>query len=254
MKKLITTLLLIAILIISCAASADMPNFSAMSFEELQAMKMALDEEYNSRPESSEIILLPEGSYVVGKDVNPGQYYMAVGKPNNSSTYASIVIYDSEKDFLADDSGYTKGASFRDYLRFGGDPIRVDLKEGNYLIVKYLSAQLKVSPFVESELFKFEPPEGTFVPVGKYQIGKDIPAGAYTIYPGTAEGGSYNIFETVIKDDGSTELISKLSYGTTTYLYEVYPVKGNLIELNEGDVLEITDSVILSSTSQLDFN
>ena len=73
MKRIITVIVIIFLLIIPLAL-ADSPDYSSLSFEELQNLKNAVDLEYNSRPES-EGIELKEGVYIVGIDILPGKYY-----------------------------------------------------------------------------------------------------------------------------------------------------------------------------------
>lgn len=253
MKKLITTLLLIALLIISCAASAEIPDFSAMSFEELQAMKMALDKEYNTRPESEGTTLV-SGKYYVGRDIKPGLYFIAMVYPS-ASYGASFALYENAEILSKEEPGYSKLAKENEYMSLSGDPKSLSLEEQNVLCIDGGPVLLKASMFDPKDYYSYEPPAGTFIPEGNYTVGTEIPAGRYIIYPGTVKGGRYNAYGVITKEDGTTakQTRNKNDWGSAIDISVVEPIQGDQIELFDGDIIEIGKSVIMQKAQKLNF-
>lgn len=253
MKKLISILLLIAVLSISCNASAEMLDFSAMSFEELQAMKTAVDKEYNARPESEGTTLV-SGKYYVGRDIKPGLYFIAMVHPS-SSYGASFALYENAEILSKEEPGYSKLAKENEYMPLSGDPKSLSLEEQNVLCIDGGPVLLKASVFDPKEYYSYEPPAGTFVPEGNYTVGTEIPAGRYIIYPGTVKGGRYNAYGTITKEDGTTakQTRNKNDWGSAIDISVVEPIHGDQIELFDGDIVEIGKSVIMQKAQDLNF-
>lgn len=252
MKKLFVVL--IFAMLITTTAFADLPDFSSMSFDELQTMKTALDKEYNSRPESEGMTLM-SGEYHIGRDIKPGLYYIAMVLP--SSSYGlDFSLYENAETLSQEESGYHKLAKDYRYMELGSDPVSLNLESNNVLIVSGGPALLKASVFDPTDYYTYEPPAGTLVPEGSYIVGKEIPAGKYVIYPGTIKGGRYNAYCMITNEDGTTtkKTRNKNNWGAAIDVSVYDPLEGDAIELFDGDTIEIGRSVIMQKAQTLSFD
>lgn len=245
MKRFLPILLLLVL--IATAAFAELPDFSAMSFEELQTMKTALDAEFNSRPESSGI-KLGTGSVVIGEDIKPGNYYIAMTQPSRLSQ-AHYRIYTDKETFEKEDYLSAENALDSGYLFLGEIPISILLEEGNVFVIDEGNVTLKASQFSDEELYKYEPPQGTYAEIGIYKVGTDIPTGKYLLYPATVKSGEYRLTKTVVNDDGTTEE----KYVDSNMVNVSDPLKPISIELKEDYILEIKSPIIITKQTPLSF-
>lgn len=234
--------LFLGLLLLTGTAFAELPDFASMTFEELSAMKTALDQEYASRPES-EGVFLDKGSFVVGRDLKPGTYYAAMVKPLSYSSNTYVEIRNARKI-----------TTLQTYFNFGEEPARIALEEDSVITVSGGSLFIKASPYSISDYYNYDPPKGTVVPIGKYKVGEDIPAGTYNLYPESITGGEYKIYTTKTNDDGTTELVPKDGYRSSTGLYIKSDSEYKVERLDEGDVVDIIKSVIFVKPQKLVFD
>lgn len=80
MKKLITTILIIA-LILPAAACADLPDLSGLSFNELVQLKEQINLAIWNSKEWQEVTV-PEGVWEIGKDIPEGHWTILPGSEN----------------------------------------------------------------------------------------------------------------------------------------------------------------------------
>ena len=222
-----------------------------MSFEDLSALKTKIDLEYKSRPES-EGYSFPKGSYLVGRDIKPGVYYVTMIYPDSYEIDVLLAVYKDEKTADLDKNSYTYNlAETFESMSLSEAPIAIELKEGNVLrIARGGVLTLKTENYNPSDYYKFELPEGTLVPKGSYTIGTDIPAGMYRAYAGTVNGGRFSIDTVYIDDAGNT---SKKSKKSSTRLFTTTAQEYEILNLEEGDVLEVETDIVMKKQPKLDF-
>lgn len=166
MKKLLFISMLF--IIVSPVIGQDF-DLTAMSFDELSALKQQVDLEWRSRPEN-EIIKLDVGKYKVGVDIPAGQYY-----PYSDSSETIFEVKDINDKTVYYDRCYfyTKPERIYELKEAYG----IEVKEGIGILSPY-----NIDP---SELMKkvhdFEELEGTRIPNGRYVIGEEIPSGYYIL-------------------------------------------------------------------------
>ena len=117
MKKLLVVLVLLLVFIPSARAEQAI-DLSAMSYDELVALKLQVDAEVMSRPETKEVTV-PKGVYTVGLHIPAGEYTVEAGG-------SGIVFYVYGNESMSTSSlieGYYIGTD---------SPLgRVILKDGN---------------------------------------------------------------------------------------------------------------------------
>lgn len=254
MKKLVF-LLLVAVL--TCGmitvAFANDTDLSAMSFEDLSALKQRVDIEYNSRAEA-EPFSLAEGQYVAGIDLAPGRYYMACVESGDSGYTTRLHVYVDRAQHDSAPSGRYGEYLSDDYFGVGDEPKSVRLDEGNFLLLESGSLLISVTPFKSSDYFKYELPDGTLVPAGVYEVGEngEIPAGKYNAFAGTAAGGEVKIYLTKEKftSDGSWHL----GYDQHYELNATRNPKGEGLVLEEGYVVLVEQEIVMKKQQKLSFD
>ena len=135
MKRLITVILVLA-LVVPAAAAADLPDISNLSKEELIQLDGIIQNMLfeQSLPDG---VLLPAGNYVVGIDLPAGDYRADVV----SDTGGIINIYKTKEDYESHPL-----LSLNQEIALGNMwgtlVFRLTLEEGNYVILKYNSLKL----------------------------------------------------------------------------------------------------------------
>ena len=234
-KRIIS--LVLGLLLLAGSALADLPDFTSMSFEELNAIKQALDMEYFSRPEAEGRNLGP-GIYTAGADFKPGTYYIGVVYPDAYGGSVPVQIQKGED------------RAVRSYMTLGDAPLQTILNDGDNVYVESGKVYLSPKEYDPSELYQYQPPEGTRVPEGVYFVGEDIPAGRYSVYPGEVPGGRYEVYVRKTDEDGSTRYVyksEKIYQNTVWVTAELKPV---VIDLDDGDKIQIKNSVIMKKTEK----
>ena len=237
--------LVLAILMLLSIAIADIPDYSSMSFDELDEMKKALDYEYNSRPEANGIPLT-EGEYLVGRDIKPGQFYVAVITPDKYFNTIGMSVYPKNNK--------NANLKFIKAFHFGDEPVSVILEDNDLIFIQNGSVLLKSCIFKLADYYTFEPPAGTVVPIGTYIVGEDIPVGTYNAYPASVNGGKYQIWMDIENSNGVIERKYKYDSETPINLYVRKEIDCNTITFENGDVFNVTYPVILSKKPKLQFD
>ena len=230
---------------------ADLPDVASMSFDELNTLKNIIDMEYNSRPESAGFLLM-NGSYVIGRDIAPGLYYCAVIEPTDTSYTAYCYFYSDEKTFESDKS-YTHelSSSFKD-ISIANNTQTISLTKGEVLNLQGCQLFMKSTPFSADEYRTYVFPEGTLVPEGSYVIGKDIPAGKYTVYPAKYGTSRFQVY--LPEKNEYDELVPKYGNYGWIYLNSTNPIDFQMIEVEDGEIFEAIDDVIVAKGESLKFD
>ena len=250
MKKLL--IMMLCILFVSGTALGE-TEFSELPFDDLLTLKKSVDLEYASRPES-EGIMLYSGTYVVGTDIKPGHYFAASVEPNDINTGAYLSIYEDMETFNREEEFYHKLAKYYEFCGLGDQPESIILDAGNVIFLEYGSVLLKSEPFDPEKYYTYIPPEGTIVPPGTYTVGDDIPVGKYNAYPATLSGGEFKVLIRVIGDDGSSSLVTKNGMYSYTFIGVRKNQKYEPLDLEEGDILEVRNSIVMKKQPKLVFD
>lgn len=240
-KKFVALLVCIVLLCSTCYAESM--DLTAMSFEELCALKVAIEAELNSRPEAEPFDLSP-GLYTVGKDIKAGRYYIMASLPDDYSS--QMVVYATRDAYDQRPSGKYGEYKDRCYLGFGDGFQTIDLEDGNYLYIQEASIKFSVTEFTADDYYKYTPPEGTYVPAGIYFVGEDIPAGVYQVYPANLTEGDVYVYETEAGEGG--DWISHVDVEVT--------VDGSheTIQVRDGNKVKIDTDVIMKKPPKLSFD
>ena len=227
-------LILCATLMFSIAYGEGI-DYKSMTYDELLNIQQSVQNELLSRPES--VFTLEAGTYIIGKDIMPGTYYALMTKPRQGYVDTEIWIFpnaaESEKNIV--DAKYE---SVR--FTFGSDSKQVVFKKDNVINVRYATVTLSALPLKFSDYYTYELPEGTYVPIGLYDVDEDIPAGKYIAYSGTINGGSF-----AVKDGDDSEW------------YEI-PIKQESVAipfvLESGNSLIVEKDIVLKKQASLSFD
>ena len=107
MKKLITVILILALLL-PAAACAEVPDISGLSYEELLALNAAVQQAIFANAASVDGVKVPIGEYIIGEDIPAGTYRLEFPGPEDTS-FGYIYIYgpdESETDSYLTGKGY----------------------------------------------------------------------------------------------------------------------------------------------------
>lgn len=245
-------LLLIVLTLISASALAELPDFSAMSFEELQTMKTALDKEYYSREEVTTRTLYP-GKYVIGEDIAAGNYVASMTEmPDRYNEVATFGVYKNTEDYETVQQGSYARAIIEGSVYFGDKPGSLTLEAGEVLYIGRGSLTIATPGTDFTELYQYEPPEGTYVPAGDYHVPEDIPEGTYQVYATDVNVLRFGIYHSEEKyaenityhygqDESFRYFVSKSDPYTT-------------IVLKEGYVLYAENNMIMKKQPKLSFD
>lgn len=140
MKK--WTIVLVVAMLLTGWACAEEIDWSAMTLEELQTAGQNLAQEINVRFGGS-LGYVGAGTFVVGKNIRPGDYNLLVHKVLNNDGYAMIRFYASEADFNNND--------YFDYAyMYPGSIVTLTLREG--MVIRLGSVQAEVQTCTASWL------------------------------------------------------------------------------------------------------
>lgn len=193
MKKGIAFIVFL-VMVVSGSASVAEVDLSSMSFEELLALQDAVKAEIIARPENAFSVLTP-GVYNVGEDIIPGDYYFLY---DSGASYGStLYIYRNQEEF---EEGYSentiKKSLYRLDLEPRGDSSRVELEEGNVVIVRDAAVKVAAADFSdEIKNLAIIPENAKQVPAGYYIVGTDIAAGKYTSYVPVGNGETVRVYK-----------------------------------------------------------
>lgn len=131
MKKIIAILVLVAFVFTSAAFAES--TFSSYTLEELFLLKMEIENEISSRTNGSDSII-PQGVYIVGKDIKAGSFEIGFGKKDG--VYLIVTTYPNEANFQAYRSGEMEFNEAHDEqytFREEGESAYVSLSDGMML-------------------------------------------------------------------------------------------------------------------------
>lgn len=229
---IISILSIVSLYTISVAETNDL---SSMDFESLMELKLAVDAEVHSRPESSPLKLVP-GCYIVGQDIKAGHYYAAAIDTSGSFlNRAAVFVYAVNGECI-----------FKEYYTLGEQPNRLPLEDGNEVYIEDATIVLKTTEFTDEEICVYTPPEGVYVPAGIYIVGKDIPADRYTIYSTDIEGDRVYIWYN--ESNYETSLSSCDDRFLVNHKYQ------GRVMLNEGFVIQFLRDVIMIKQAAIQFD
>lgn len=167
MKRMLLTLMALALLMSAACAVAETTDLSQMTFEELADLRARIDAEMLLRPEAEDMVL-GVGEYVVGRDLMPGSYYMIYESGNMAPGYVSVYSDDTKSQRIL--WIMTETSTYDVY------PL-TSLEEGNVVVVEHNIMRANRVGFPD-----YHAPEGTVIPAGTYEVGVDISAGKYSAH------------------------------------------------------------------------
>ena len=154
----------------------------------------------------------PAGMYLVGKDIPSGDYYL-------EGSELTAMIYQSPE--VTSESDY-RGSTFETRAY-------VTLKEGEYF-------ELTGGTAVPADNAKaYESSDGTY-PSGMYLVGKDLPAGTYTLTPTGM--------------DAAAVVLSDATYDATSIVQRVQSGEADSLTLEEGQYVLLFSMKLTPSDSQ----
>ncbi len=243
MRKIVAMVVLLTVFSCSSVWAADI-DVSTLDYEALSELKQKVDQEFNSRPES-EPVELKEGTYTVGADIKPGNYYFAYVKPTENYSGARLHVYENKEKYDSKSAASYGEYLLDEYFNLGANPKSISLEEGNFLYLQNGSLMYRSVSFEASDYYTYEVPDGTPVPKGIYHVPDDIPAGRYTIYAADISGGNIDVYY-------SEE--AKEQYDLAQLdIYTVAPEVSEIIELKDGFLVEVDHDIIMKKAGQLAF-
>ncbi len=131
MKRVISLLLFVFILICLCSAIAEVPDFSKLTDEELLAAQSLMNEEILKRGILKKI-KIPAGHYEAGVDIPAGKYILTTEDDIGQYNGVQILIYDSEYWFENRNTSNKKHRLMNEIF-YSPSSCSVELKEGYIL-------------------------------------------------------------------------------------------------------------------------
>lgn len=238
MKKIAGLLLSIMVLSAICPVMAKSIELTEMDYENLVELKQAVDMELFSRPEAEPRVLAP-GKYIVGEDIKAGRYYATVNSyAFNEDCTSRLKAYETDD---------TEPSLWCEWPSLDEPPISIALNDGNVLSVEYFPITLSVEELSDDQKYEYVVPEGTYVSVGVYEVGNDIPAGSYQVYMGTIYGGDVFVY-------ANDELYKEGTYETRTELRVIWD-DGHIkpLSVQEGNIIVVKKDVVMRKQQQLTF-
>ena len=187
MRRLWTCFLILAMLAVGCAAHA-LPDidFSTLSIAELYALRAQLDEVIEAKEATEGVGFYEDGTYLVGSDLPVGDY--AVQEKENAM-FASVVVR----------AGNTADDPLILHKLISGQA-DIHLVRNTWVTFSEVRAwPLGAEPSLMSD-------DGA-VGEGAYLVGRQLPAGSYTVsVDGKAPLSSYSVYSGIV-GSGKEELI-----------------------------------------------
>ena len=194
----------------------------------------------------ADTLLLTNGYYVVGQDIEAGDYNIIVGDfGTDRNGWCGIYL---DKNKMQDNDALVSGD-----IPIGSDPYHVNLDEGNVISVSGLPLLFSTEEIKEEDYPHYDPVEGTLVVSGIYRGGIDIPVGIYQVYPVMAKAGyivGYRTEEAYQEDKDSSFHMDR---DFTVDYYPTKPEEIEVIEIEEGNVLIFNGNAIMRKPPKLSF-
>lgn len=186
---------------------------------------------------------LTSGIYHVGNDIAPGVYYVRQAVPSDygsSSLYLYAQAPSDEKKYYV----------FGEHFKFGEVQKKVALIEkGEYVEISGGDLTFCLSP-IPDDYYQFEIPEGTYMPIGYYTVGVDIPAGLYSVLSGSVNGGCITVFPAGTEPDDSGMYIHLVTCQESAEV-GANNIDGKTIVLRDGKVVCVDAEVVLRKVRDL---
>lgn len=125
MKKVLSLLLVVLLVALSVPSFASDIDLSSMSFDDLVALKLKVENEIMSRPENKEVSV-PAGIYEIGVHIPAGEYTLTA-----DGSYAAITV--STTDDFEDYAAMISIDSIDEDTPVG----RMSLKTGQFVKIEY---------------------------------------------------------------------------------------------------------------------
>ena len=128
--KRIVSLLLVFLFLAGSVASAEAFDFTAMTTDQLLALREQLNAEINTRI-GDDMNLIGDGIYVVGKDIKPGMYRITCAAAFGNGEFF-VNLFDSLENYHTYDQSRWQNASYRLFqaLLYEGGMCTVNLTDG----------------------------------------------------------------------------------------------------------------------------
>lgn len=126
MKKALAFILIL--LIVAVPVLAEGWDFASMTTDELVQIRDAVIAELSTRSDSMNYTHMPEGVYLIGKDLDAGSYILFSATEYERTTY--IFAYDDEGKVGSNDAIWAKNFDSQ------GQEMRIELSDGQYVSVE----------------------------------------------------------------------------------------------------------------------
>lgn len=126
MKKALALTLIL--LIAAIPVLAEGWDFASMTTDELIRIRDAVIAELSTRPDYTTYAHMPEGVYLIGKDLDAGSYILFSATEYERTTY--IFAYDDEEKVGSNDAIWAKNFDSQ------GQEMRIELSEGEYVSIE----------------------------------------------------------------------------------------------------------------------
>lgn len=141
MKRLLSLILCLMALVFPVCSSADLPDISSLSYEELVSLRDSINLAMWNSQEWQEVTV-PIGVWTVGEDIPVGHWSISLS-PDTSSKWASIQYCDL-LDSSGTDAGNMYDCKIYAYLNVASpdndkypQKIDIDCKPGTYIIIEH---------------------------------------------------------------------------------------------------------------------
>ena len=205
-----------------------------VEYEDLSGDQSDVENKAYQRNES-EIFTLAQGVYQVGIDINPGIYYVRRVIP---SDYESGYLY----LYSQYPSNFNRNVILKESFELGGSQKQIAIIEkGEYVKIDNGDLTFSLSS-IPDDYYHYEIPEGTFMPVGWYIVGEDIPAGLYNVYSGSIYDGYLSVY---------AEGTEPNDWGK--YIHSVNCQEGKVVKANnpEGETIILRDSKVICVDTEI---
>ncbi|MDF2595471.1 MAG: hypothetical protein K0R69_1812 [Clostridia bacterium] len=165
-------------------------------------------------------VLLPSGSFLVGKDIKPGRYMITTPKG-----MGDLFIYKKDIPYINEILTYAHNED----STIGVTKIETNLSAGDRIQISGLEAAL----FAPVPVFK-----KTTLVSGHHLVGRDIPAGDYTVIAPSGTG-HFMIYDPQSSSSVDENLIPHSPNDPHTQL-EVSLKEGQIVRINNLDRVELT--------------